>query len=365
MKDFEKLDELLWQAMSSDNEPDDSLNQQIINKVRRKNSMRRVNKKRISAVAMFAIIIATTSISAFAAWHLLTPKQVAENFGDKGLAIAFEGEDALAINKTQVSGDYKVTLLGIVSGEKISEFQHSAEKIYPGRSYAVVAIANVDETPMPDTRDEEYGKVPFFVSPFIKGQDPNRFNIITMNGAYSEIVKDGIMYRIIECDDIEMFADRGLYLGVASTTFYDVNAYKFDLKTGEITPNADYEGVNILFDLPIDPSKGNHEKAEKYLQKLADQQVSDKEDIDEEKVDIEALLEGATLIPESVQEVTPDKEGVIIYNFDKHSTVTPLEIMFEEGQVGFSDISYADENNILVFSRDVDGVIKGMAYRKK
>lgn len=365
MKDFEKLDELLWQVMSSNNEPEDSLNQQIINKVRRKNSMKRVNKKRISVAAMFAIIIATTSISAFAAWHLLTPKQVAENLGDKGLATAFEGEDALSINKTQVSGDYKVTLLGIISGKKISDFQSNVENIYPERSYAVVSIANVDDTPMPDTRDEEYGKVPFFVSPLIKGQDPNRFNIITMNGGYSEFVKDGIMYRIIECDDIEIFADRGLYLSVTSTQFYDAKAYNFDLETGEITRNVDYEGVNALFDLPIDPSKGNHEKAEKYLQKLADQQTSDQEDIEEELVDIETLLAGATLIPESVQEVTPDKEGMIIYSFNRHETVTPAEMLFKEGQVGFSDIRYTDEDNILVFSRDTDGVITGMAYRKK
>src|SRR5699024_7818590 len=140
---------------------------------------------------------------------------------------------------------------------------------------------------------------------FIKGQDPNRFNIITMNGGYSEFVKDGIMYRIIECDDIEKFADRGLYLGVTSTDFYDTEAYNFDLETGEINRNDDYEGVNALFNLPIEPSKGNYEEAEKYLQKLADEQTSDQEDKDEELVDIETLLAGATLIKESVQEVSP------------------------------------------------------------
>ncbi len=365
MKDFEKLDELLWQELSSNNEPEDSLNQQIIDKVRRKNSMKGINKRRISAVAMLVIIIATTSITAFAAWHLLTPKQVAENLGDKRLAIAFEGEDGVAINETQISGDYRVTLLGIASGKKISDFQSTGENIDPERSYAVVAIANVDDTPMPDTRDEEYGKVPFFVSPFIKGQDPNRFNIITMNGGYSEFVKDGIMYRIIECDDIEKFADRGLYLGVTSTDFYDTEAYNFDLETGEINRNDDYEGVNALFNLPIEPSKGNYEEAEKYLQKLADEQTSDQEDKDEELVDIETLLAGATLIKESVQEVSPDKEGVIIYEFDRHDTRTPVEYLFKEGQVGFSDVIYSDEDNIIVFSRDKDGVITGMTYRKK
>lgn len=366
MKDFEKIDKLLWQGLSSKKEPDDGLNQQIINNIRGRNNMKYGKKKRMSVAAMFAIVMVITSISAFAAWQLLTPKQVAENLGDKGLAIAFEGEDALSINETQVSGDYEVTLLGIVSGKKISEFRSSIEDIYPGRTYAVVAIANTDGRPMPSTQDDAYGEVPFFVSPLIKGKNPREFNIITMNGGYSEMVEDGIMYRIIECDDIEIFADRGLYLGVSSGTFYDMNAYNFDLETGEIIPNADYEGINILFDLPLDPSKGNYEKAEEYLQTLIDEQIADKESIDEEAIDMETLLAGATLILESVQEITPDEDDMISYVFNNQEIKTPLGSLFEEGQIGFSDTSFInDDNNIFVFSRDIDGIITGMVYKEK
>lgn len=369
MKDFEKLDQLLRQAISSNNEPDESLNQKIINQVGERSKMRHVNKKRMSTVAICAMLILSTSISAFAVWKLLTPKQIAENLGNESLAIAFEGEDALAINQAQISGDYKVTLLGIVSGEKISDFESSVDDIvHPNRSYAVVAIANADGTPMPSTHDEAYGETPFFVSPFIKGQNPNRFNIITMNGGYSEFVKDGIMYRIVECDDIEIFADRGLYLGVNSGTFYDANAYHFDLETGKIIPNADYEGVNVLFDLPLDPSKGNPEKAEKYLQTLIDKQSPAQENIDEELIDIEALLAESTLISESVQEVVPNEAGMITYHFEGRKFEISFEFLFEEGQVGLSDKFYIDDDghvkNILVFSRDTDGVISAMTYRK-
>lgn len=368
MKDFEKLDQLLRQAISSNDEPDNSLNQLIIRQMREKNRMKRGNRKKTPAAIIFAILVIVTSVSAFAAWQLLTPKQVAENLGDKSLAIAFEGKDALAINQTQVSGDYKVSLLGIVSGKELSDFKHSAEDIYPDRTYAVVAIAKANGAPMPGMDDPEYDEVSFLVSPFIKGQNPKDMNIFTMNGGYSAFIKDGIMYRIVECDGIEIFADRGLYIGVISNTFYDINAYNFDSETGEISPNADYKGVNLLFDLPIDPSKGDYEKAEKYIQTLFDEQSSGQKDIDEGPVDLETLLIGAALIPESVQEIAPDKEGIIAYGFDGHETRTPLEILFDEGQVGFSNNIYmgGDEHtkNIIVFSKDADGVIKGMTYRK-
>lgn len=309
----------------------------------------------------------SVAISAFAAWKLLTPKQVAENMGDEGLAIAFDGEEALVINDTRISGDYKVTLLGIVSGKKISDFKSSVEKIYPDRTYAVVAIANVDGRPMPDLQDVAYDKAPFFVSPFIKGQDPRKINICTMNGGYSGFVKEGIMYRIIECDDIEIFADRGLYLSVTSSMFYDVKAYHFDSATGEIINNTDYEVVNILFVLPLDPSKGNYEKAQMYLQTLIEKQTLAQGFIDEEPIDIEALLAEQEFIPESVEEGIPDEAGMITYHFDGNEFKIALNNLFKEGQSGFSDSRYYDEDikKGLVFSRDTNGIITVMTYRQK
>ncbi len=188
-----------------------------------------------------------------------------------------------------------------------------------------------------------------------------------MNGGYSDFVKDGIMYRIVECDGLEIFADRGLYLGVISNPFYDIKAYDYDLETGEIIPNVDYEGVNILFDLPIDPLKGDFDKAENYLQSLFAYHTPSQETEDMNPMDIESLLEKSELIPESVQEVIPDESGIIKYQFDGHKLETELSKLFEEGQTGFSDNYYIDEytKNILAFSRNKSGVVTVMIYREK
>ena len=97
-------------------------------------------------------------------------------------------------------------------------------------------------------------------------KDPNKYSIMTMGGSYSEFVRDGIQYRILETDNIEMFADRDIYVGVTSSNFYDSAAYIYDGASGDISRNPVYAGLNSLFELPIDKNKGNPEVAKRYLE---------------------------------------------------------------------------------------------------
>ena len=105
----------------------------------------------------------------------------------------------------------------------------------------------------------------FFVSPLIEGYDPMNFNVMTMDGAATWDVIDGVEYRIVECDNVEIFADHKLHLCVMDSTFYNKNAYNYDSQTGAITPNEEYEGMNLLFDLPLDASKADPDKVQEYL----------------------------------------------------------------------------------------------------
>lgn len=187
-----------------------------------------------------------------------------------------------------------------------------------------MSIAKTDGGKMPGTSDEAYGQVPFFISPLIKGQKPWQVNIASMNRGYSECVVDGVMYRLIECDGVEMFADRGLYLCVSTTRFFDINAFDYDEKTGEVSPKAEFDGVNVLFDLPLDVKKADHEKAGKYLKQLLGDETSSGSQSDSaesladsgskggnsQDVELEEELKGGVVIPESVKEVTFDKNGI-------------------------------------------------------
>ncbi|SHH55107.1 hypothetical protein SAMN02745823_00258 [Sporobacter termitidis DSM 10068] len=216
------------------------------------------------SAAVIAVIVFVFATTAFAAWYFLSPSDVADRLESPALAEAFRSNDALLVNETKSQGGYDVTFLGIVSGKGLTALDSAVDT---AKSYAVVAIAKQDGS-MPDTSDEDFDNVPFFVSPLIKGQKPWLYNIASMNGGYSACVADGVMYRLIDCDSLEMFADRGLELIVSSTDFYSTEAYNYDEASGLVAPNPDFEGVNLVFDLPLDPTKGDFEKARQYLDTL-------------------------------------------------------------------------------------------------
>lgn len=142
--------------------------------------MARMRKSRIPAAILAAsITLVIGSTAVFAAWKYLSPSQIAEEFEDRELAEAFQGEDAVLVNETQECGGYKVTLLGAVSGKNARKFLSSGQKeqLEDSRFYAAVAIEHADGTPMPDTSDDAYGEEAFFVSPYIKGLDPVWYNL--------------------------------------------------------------------------------------------------------------------------------------------------------------------------------------------
>ena len=113
MKHKADMDQLLKQALSPQEEPNRQLNQNIIRQAKEREEMGRKYFGRIPATAMIAAaVLLAGSVTAVAAWKYLTPDKVAEVMENKGLAAAFQGDDAIFINETQEYGNYKVTLLG-------------------------------------------------------------------------------------------------------------------------------------------------------------------------------------------------------------------------------------------------------------
>lgn len=265
-----ELDDLLKQALTPADEPNFWLNQRIMNLAEEGDkNMKKIHRKVPAAALVAAAVIGTGSVTAYAGWKYLTPEQVTESFGDQKLAGAFTGKDAVVINERQSFGGYNVTLLGIVSGKALSQYGRTSDgSVMEDRTYIVTAIEKADGTPMPDTSDDAYDVGAFFVSPLIQGYNPNLYNAVTMNGNCSEFTEDGILYRLTECDNIDVFADKGLYLCVNDSTFFNGDAYSYDEANGQITRNEGYKGLNALFDLPIDTSKADPQAAEAYLKSL-------------------------------------------------------------------------------------------------
>lgn len=387
------IDALLKQALTPSDHPGFWLNQRILNQAKETDRMGMKKVRKIpAAVLAAAIVLGAGSVSAYAAWKYLTPAEIAGNVKDKKLAAAFQGKDAVTVNESQSYGGYKATFFGIVSGKDLSDYAFTSNsELRRDRTYTVVAIERADGTPMPDTSDEAYGEQPFFVSPLIKGHDPNWYNVATMSGGYSEFVEDGISYRLTECDNVEIFADQGLYLCVCSGTFYDNQAYDYDEATGEITRNEEYEGINALFDLPIDVSKADPQAAADYEKLLADggqEEPEDEEPVSPAEAQMQAALdewiqkatadnieEYAQRVESTVQVLTPDEEGKVTYEYEvegrgKGSGTEDMEYLFKDGAkraVGayFYSEDALDSIVVTLFTKNEDGTVTFAAYIPK
>lgn len=216
----------------------------------------------LCAAAAAAVILSTTAMAA--AWMFLRPAQVPEKTGDHTLSAAFDSEDAISINQSVTSRGYTFTLMAMVSGESLSDYFREGANVQPERTYAVLAIQHADGAPM--TWDD-YDVTSFLVTPLLQGEKPWQFNVATLGGNASAILEDGVLYHLVEFNDIMAFADREVYLGVCDT-FPSADTFSIDEATGKISTNPDAPGLSVVFTLPIDPSYADQERAQAYLAEI-------------------------------------------------------------------------------------------------
>jgi hypothetical protein len=235
-----------------------------------------INRSFRMAAAVFALFL-LTGVGVFATQFLgLGSSEVAYQMGDSVLSAAFDSEDAVHINERIISDGYAFTLLSMVSGEDISETELFRINHH---TYLVVAIEKVDGSPMPLPYFEDAsigfsgfhrddGTRMFMAAPFIHGIAPAQF-IFPRGGGISSNIIDGIKYMIIDVNDFMIFADHTLYLGINSGGWSVVgDAFLLDEGTGEIVVNPEFEGIGVLFTLPIDESFADSVKADEVLQEL-------------------------------------------------------------------------------------------------
>lgn len=266
MKD---MDELLKQNLLSDCVPDESLNASILEKAKETQTMKHKTFRSGVAAAAAIAILAVGSVSAYAAYRYLTPSQVADEITDGGaLAKAFESKDAVLVNETQKTAGYDITLMGLVSGKDLMPVapEDSLDSISKEKTYAVLAIAKEDGSPMPGMQDNDYQI--FCASALVKGKSFMDVNNGTLNAGAYAFEQDGVQYQILECDNLEIFANIGVYVGVVESFGQESHAFTMDKETGEYRVDESYDGMKALFTIPLDKSKADDAAAEKFFQEI-------------------------------------------------------------------------------------------------
>lgn len=386
------IDKLLFLTLSSREQPDDALNMKL--KTMAEDKIETTNKrkpvKRLIVIA--AVLAVLASVTALAAWIIRTPAEVAQNFGYTKLAEAFDSADAIIVNQSIESSEYRVTLLGIVSGKMLEDLNSEIE---PGNSYIVTAVQKKDGSSMPEFNSTEYSSI--YACAYIMGVMPWQYDI---NLSGCSMISDGIHYLLISCNTLEPFADRVIYLTVSNEVFFSHDAYNYDIETGEITPNNDYERLNVLFELPLDKSKANPELAAAILsgdierieppvpETAPDGDVANS---NTSEVDISSPkgvrdytedelrayihfcftvpLEDCELVEDSVKVLELDKNGVYKYMYECETSriecgVYPSE--FDGTNIvrnGSSGGGLDEAFFIHIFTKDEEGVVRGMLYK--
>lgn len=392
------IDQILQHFLVPSDEPDNCLNQNIMNSVRKMQAEADGAEKEVAmskwrlqraavAVLVAAAVVSLGGLSAHAAWKYLKPEQVAEKAEDKKLADAFKEEGSISLNERQSYGGYAVTLLGLTSGKNISQYTYESNgEIKEDRTYAVVAIENDDSTQTEDTEqiNSMEGATEFFVSPLIKGEDPRFINLYSMNGASTAMFEDGILYQMVDCDNIEVFAGRGVYLSVNHSSFFESEAYHFDQESGEITRNESYTGLNALFRIPLDASKADEKAAQAQLRQWEKEAAADdagEEDIGEEDDawkkhhdwNPENLEKYAEIIPDSVETLKPDRNGDVHYKGWKYNGqesdgfTMPADSFFEVGMSDFMNVLRGEDGKDLIetYTYNEDGTVTVALYHEK
>lgn len=212
-------------------------------------------KKMAVLIAACAALLAV-SVSAAVMW--LTPAQVAEEYSQPLLAEAFNGPDAITINETVESGDFSITLLGLVSGRNLDTLNPDVEADH---TYSVLALRRLDGTPL---ENETFDFMQYTMTPLVAGTSPAAVNNWTLDAGVTGMSKDGVYYYLLDTASIEMFADRTVYMA-----FYEGFAPNNTIFTvsedGTIAFAEDFTGVHALFTLPLDPAKADPAAADAFL----------------------------------------------------------------------------------------------------
>lgn len=265
------------------------------------------SKHRKLAVTLAAAVAALAlSVSAAVLW--LSPAQVAEEIDDPLLAQAFDGDEALVLNETAQAGEYTVTLGGLVSGTGISNWCGDVEE---SRTYAVVSVARTDGAPLTGENYDVSASGTFTITPLAEGYPPHAVNVFTLDGSCASFLESGVAYYLLDTQDIQLFADRTVYLAVYQGF---VPSYKeFSVaEDGSITMREDV--VGCMFTLPLDASQSDPEAARALVEAagLPTEPMTDKE--------LAALEQEA---PKVAEVETPG--GIELVEVPGHGTVTAMQ----------------------------------------
>lgn len=225
---------------------------ELLKAAKRKDDLMSYNKRPLKVAAIVIAAIITLSLGAYAVISLLSASQVAEEVGDKELAVLFEESD---FEPVTVTGEvYSLTFMGTAQG---SDFYSDEGNVIDTSTYAVWAIYRNDGEPL-----DQLAGSPIQVIPVIDGYRPEILFFMGMSA--SGLEKDGVLYYLFDYTNLEIFAHENVKLMAFEGMFPGPEFFTANDK-GEIVYAENYNGFKAVFELDLDESKADPEAAAELL----------------------------------------------------------------------------------------------------
>lgn len=221
-----------------------------------------VMKKPVRILVAAILIIAIISVTAYAISGLLSAGDVAERFGYSSVADSFE-QNGYASESVTGKG-YTVSFLGLVNGERFE-----SDSVKSDCSYYVVSVAREDGLPLALSEGNPLG-----MSVIIEGYPAWKINTWSLNTSANGMEENGILYYLYDCENLEIFADKNVYLAVYEGFVPGVSIININ-PDGKFGFAESYSGFRAMFKIPLDPSKANPEAANEILKEYFEEEKTD------------------------------------------------------------------------------------------
>ena len=236
-------------------------------------------------LAITAAVVAALALSVSAALYFLSPADVADHYDQPLLAEAFQSEKAILLDETVQTGDYDVTLAGLVSGAGLTSWEANVDTSH---TYAVLMVCRTDGQSIDK---EELGITEYTATPLVGGYSPQAVNNWTLGAFATNFVQDGVLYYLLDTADLSIFANHTVYFA-----FYEGSAPNNAIfqvaEDGSIAFAEDFDGVQALFVLPLDKSLADDAAADAFVESTEMNFWSNERTVDEDNVGSYVFGEG-------------------------------------------------------------------------
>lgn len=211
----------------------------------------------VAIAAVLAIVFSITLFPTTAKTAMQLPDKAAERVAD---ALGFSSIDdllrskaVLAVNETITSGEYKITLHGIVDRSSLAYFIDTNYK--SDESCIIASVERLDGAEIVFPND-------IMFTAYVKGYRPDRtYGVMGLGG--SRFLIDGTMYVMSYAQpNLKIFADSTICIVAADE---GIPLFALNHVDPNITYADSYDGLKAIFEVHFDPADADQKAVEKLM----------------------------------------------------------------------------------------------------